>query len=684
MQKPSTTKNLYSDNGPYADLCRLWGLRLYHSGIAKGYEVKELIQRQFGEEADPEKIDQFKKVIADKLKLAEESQPALDGVLAENLALLSKHFGLNKIECKVLAFYIIYRINQVFTKTLDNGISEQWTDQLAIEVISTSLKYPCVQIEKVINPQGRLSKSGLLSCNVNIKENFKEKITVMSGIVSVLIRPVTSINDLLSFAFIPLATVKQNLENYPHHRQDIELIQSHLRESIKWRTKGVNILLHGSDDVGKTKFASAIIANLGLNAFKVSQLDQTEDNHHRLRAYTILQRFLCKTRKGLILFDEIENVLPQFYCRMKSSNPDQAHINNALEENLVPTIWIANDLSQVDPTCINKFDIVLEVRTPPRSVRKAILTEKMKGLPISKQWLERISCNAAVTPAMADRIVNVIRSSKVADTVLIEHDFDRLVEEHQNAREERTLPGYPIPNDYHLDWLNTSTDMTALCQGIRRSNKGRILLYGPPGCGKTAFAHHLAKITDRPLILKRASDIISAYVGETEKNLRNIFCEAKDDNSILLLDEADSFLQDRRVAVRSWELTQVNELLTQMENFQAIFICATNFIEHLDTAAIRRFAFKVKFDYLTKMQAEAMFNETLLSLKSELPNAFNWRRIQQRLMGMDKLTPGDFTAIAEQFNLLGKQANAEELLAEVSQSCEIKEGGRNFRIGFSA
>lgn len=70
------------------------------------------------------------------------------------------------------------------------------------------------------------------------------------------------------------------------------------------------------------------------------------------------------------------------------------------------------------------------------------------------------------------------------------------------------------------------------------------------------------------------------------------------DDSVLLLDEADSFLRDRTSAQRSWEVTQVNELLTQMERFEGLFICSNNLIDRLDSASIRRFDFKIMLSYL--------------------------------------------------------------------------------------
>ena len=199
------------------------------------------------------------------------------------------------------------------------------------------------------------------------------------------------------------------------------------------------------------------------------------------------------------------------------------------------------------------------------------------------------------------------------------------MKERRNAQGASISGAYPEPKDYQLEYLNTDTDtdtdtdMHSLVTSIAKNKKGKVLLFGPPGCGKTAFAHHLAKTSDRPLMVKRASDIISMGLGETETNLRNMFDEASRDDAILLLDEADSFLQDRRHAERSWELTQVNELLTQMENFNGVFVCATNFMEHLDQAAMRRFSFKLKFDYLKPDQSELLFNNTLKKLGGAQP-----------------------------------------------------------------
>ena len=105
---------------------------------------------------------------------------------------------------------------------------------------------------------------------------------------------------------------------------------------------------------------------------------------------------------------------------------------------------------------------------------------------------------------------------------------------------------------------------------------------------------------------------MSPYVGETKRNIARLFNTLDAEHSILLLDEVDSLLRDRTQAQRSWELTQVNELLQQMERFNGIFIAATNLMTQLDTAALRRFDFKLEFRPLSEAQRLSLFAREVL------------------------------------------------------------------------
>ena len=134
-----------------------------------------------------------------------------------------------------------------------------------------------------------------------------------------------------------------------------------------------------------------------------------------------------------------------------------------------------------------------------------------------------------------------------------------------------------------------------------------ICLQGPPGTGKSAYARYLAERMGMEVLSKRTSDLLSMWVGGSEENIAEAFREARDTRSFLIFDEADSLLADRRGAHRSWEVTQVNEMLTQMEMHLLPFACTTNYVEKLDVATLRRFLFKVSLRYSSPEQAAGLF-----------------------------------------------------------------------------
>ena len=175
-------------------------------------------------------------------------------------------------------------------------------------------------------------------------------------------------------------------------------------------------------------------------------------------------------------------------------------------------------------------------------------------------------------------------------------------------RSPSQIRGLPIDSDPVL--IRADIDPV----GIRgKHRKKRWQAFFPSVCKAhpaPARAHSSATLAERlglQVTQKRASDLMSMWVGETEQQIAAAFAEARAEGSILVFDEADSLLADRRGAVRSWEVSQVNEMLTWMESHPLPFACTTNFGENLDPATLRRFTFKIALDYLTPDQSQAAF-----------------------------------------------------------------------------
>jgi hypothetical protein len=278
-------------------------------------------------------------------------------------------------------------------------------------------------------------------------------------------------------------------------------------------------------------------------------------------------------------------------------------------------------------------------------------------------------------PGQIAQAVRVARLAAGADAAAV---AERTLRNGILALGRRPAPESGPAARFDLEYVNCSADIRALVAGLAARPCGTLLFHGPPGTGKSALARHLARAADRPLVAKQASDLLSPWVGECERNLARAFADAAEAGAVLLLDEAESFLADRRAARARWELTETNELLTQMEQFAGLFICTTNVVERLDPAALRRFALKLRFDFLRVEQARRLLEATLCGLGVAREDAVR----AAEALRIVRLTPGDFAAVARRFRVLGETPQAEAFVAALREEVELKGDGAAQRIGF--
>jgi transitional endoplasmic reticulum ATPase len=318
-------------------------------------------------------------------------------------------------------------------------------------------------------------------------------------------------------------------------------------------------------------------------------------------------------------------------------------------------------------------------------VRRKILDAYTQELSVSEAWLEGTARDERIRPGHVQRAARFAKLAGVEKGAEAEEVLSRAMQgalHAEGAREKRRA----APCDacaYDPALVNADMDPGQVVAGLGKRGKGTLCLYGPPGTGKSAFAAFLADRLGMPLASHRASDLLSMWVGGTEHRLADMFQAARDERAVLFLDEADSFLQSRERALRSWEVTQVNELLVQMEEFDGIFICATNLMDSLDPAVFRRFALKVRFDPLRPDQRWKMLCAVLGQLGGKAPRGRGARSVRAALDRLDSLTPGDFAAVARRTRILGQSANAQGLLSALEGECRAKPDARVRSIGFA-
>ncbi len=468
--------------------------------------------------------------------------------------------------------------------------------------------------------------------------------------------------------------------------------------------KPVHILLYGPPGTGKTTFARSLAQHLGLKAWAVPSRFDDEDVGRRASLNACIH--LAGRHQGaFVLADEAERLLDSSIYSSRKSH-DKAWINELMEQPGHRIIWVTNQVEHIEQAVRRRFTYSIHFEEPSLAQRKALW----------KQILERNGVSGKIdagsmqlllknyTPPAA--IINeAVRQSKIvagrkggkafARSVL------RIVEAHdtlrrdgkKQRRKKNSVSGFTLDGiSLRGGKTNARHELDALLAKLKKADallrQGQepspgmactLLFYGPPGTGKSALARYLAEEMDRDCIVKKASDLLSPYVGESEQNIAAAFREAERDGAVLLVDEADSFIFSRDGAVRSWESSMVNEFLTALEDYRGFCICTTNRRKDIDNAAMRRFAFKVGFDYSGPEQLASLYNALLAPLAgSELPD-------EQRnaLLQIKNLTPGDFHAVQTRLSLEKQESVTHtQMLNELKQELSAKLEKISRNIGF--
>lgn len=475
--------------------------------------------------------------------------------------------------------------------------------------------------------------------------------------------------------------VKANLTlaDFVEQTDAVRLIERMLAGALKKNAQGVNILLYGPPGTGKTELAMALAGAIGARMTAVGEVDdygEEPSRWARLTALKLAQQVLAGRNDMVLLFDELEDLIGEveqsafggFFSRREGS---KVFINRLFETNPVPTIWTSNAIENVDPAYLRRMSFVLKMDIPQLAARTRIIGRiaRDEGMDLSEETAQQFADTA---PESATVARNAIRTAQLAGggTGDAEEIMAALVTGIRHGR--RVPPNGAGGKELDLDLYEARQSIAGLFDRVTAPGAPAdfsLLLTGPPGTGKTALAHHLAKALGRPLLIKRASDILSKWVGETEQQIADAFAEARDSEAVLLFDEIDSLLFDRGTASHTWEVSQVNEFLTWMESHPMPFVAATNFGARLDAAAMRRFVFKVDLEALPADKAERAF----IRFFSEKP--------PRRLREISGLTPGDFAVVARQLRF-GKERASPERIVDLLQAEVQAKPGTPGRIGF--
>jgi SpoVK/Ycf46/Vps4 family AAA+-type ATPase len=574
--------------------------------------------------------------------------------------------------------------------------------QEAYAAIATVAGVNQQEVAEALRAGSRLERTGMVE-NLISEHNITDLADLMKvseQLPPVLMREYKAPAELMAVFTRPSAKSELTAADFAFVAEDVQVLTTLLAKAVAGRAAGVNVLLYGPPGTGKTELARVCAQAAGLELFEVEYADRDGNalsGRDRYRSLQISQVFLKSSPDVALLFDEVEDVFPpvsadaaQLLARLDASDAapsasvsGKAWVNQILETNPVPVIWVTNRIEQIDPAFRRRFQYHLELKSPPPGAREALVARALEGVQVGEGFAARLAERRGLTPAQirtAVRFAQLAGESDAAES-LIERQLGNADKALGQARKD--MRARRVVTHYDLALLNVESRFAVpkIVEALRRRGHGTLCFHGAPGTGKTALAEHIASELQRPLIVRQASDLVSKFVGETEQNMARMFEEAQAENAVLLLDEADSFLRSRQRAERSYEVTEVNEMLQGMERFGGLFICTTNLFDELDEAALRRFTFKVRFRPLTAAQREAMFVAEALDGDAARLSAEQ----RARLASLDQLAPGDFAAVKRQVDILGAAFEPDEFLAQLESEHRVKPGVRERRsIGFTA
>ena len=412
-----------------------------------------------------------------------------------------------------------------------------------------------------------------------------------------------------------------------------------IAEKLVSSGEAVSILLYGPPGTGKTEFARLLASRVGAHALFAGETDESGREPHRRERLAHLMMLRAITRgdqKHLIVMDEADDVL--LLDPEERGHRSKLWLNNLVESGARATIWIINEPRRLEESIVRRMDLAIEFPKPSQSVRERIVRRHIRKqrLKLSDDTVAQL----ASLPAAPAILASAVRGAKRAGG----SDCEVLAigNELVSAVSGRRPSPYRFHKVYDPALSVADVDLAALgCQLNQAGDPGwSLLLSGPSGTGKSAFARHLADQLGMEVIEKRGSDLLNPFVGGTEQLMAEAFHEAARFGAMLLIDEADDFLANRAEASRSWERSMVNEMLRQMEGLRYPFVATTNHAAILDPASQRRFTMRVAFQTLDAQRALDLF-ERYFSV--EYPVELD--------PPLDQ-TPGDFAVVAARANLL--------------------------------
>ncbi len=596
------------------------------------------------------------------------------GPIENNIMSISRELVLDDLEKDFFGMIVRYRVHDQLRSLLDDLTREHMG---VMELCAICIGHSRSDLAERLRQKGRLLSSGVIVQSSRNGKDVDDHFDIPDTISTAMQRTLANMDDVRQYILGEPLKASLDWDDFEHLGNSRDKLAAFLRKIVDQQIPGVNILLWGPPGTGKTEFCKTLAAHLGLDIYALGEIDDSGNEpgrKERASSFKLAQNLLRYQKNSLLLFDEMDDLFcgggfAQLFGA-KMSMGSKVFTNRLFESNPVPTLWTINDVSSLDESVIRRMALAIEMKVPTAKCRERVWKRLLDNhqIEIPEKELTELA-QIEISPAVAS---NAVQFAGLVGSSL--EDVHFATQGIIKATKGRCpLPSNKTSEPYLPELINAETDIGLLADRLcaSESKNFSLCLFGPSGTGKSAYVRYLADRLGMPILFKRASDLMSKWVGENEQNIARAFEEAKEKESFLIFDEADSLLGDRRFAHQSWEISQVNEMLTWMECHPLPFACTTNLKERLDQASMRRFTFKCNFDYMQPEQVAVAFK-----------HFFAMNLDARRAGEIRNLTPGDFAVVSKKLKFLDAGNDLETLLDLLYQEVEAKNEIQQKKLGF--
>ncbi|MDX1975232.1 MAG: AAA family ATPase [Rickettsiales bacterium] len=601
--------------------------------------------------------------------------------LLTNMEHLSNELELDPDARKFLT--LVTALRSDFLRSFIDGVCGNPTTQAHFNaVVARMLDMDIAKVTKLLSEDSPLISYGIISKNA--EETFPWISGHISGLLSEPNLDVSTLRSKLAGETITTnLDWQKDFDGLGEHGKRIEKLIRHAQEERRAgkKTPGPVIFFSGITDTGKTSAVAALGKHLGMTVKVVGEraeknlktvreeFDSDDDGEGQIVSREVTQdgknkklsaldrfsqvqtaaRLSEKDPNTLLLVEEPDRFMPT--TDGENDEVDRVLVQRLFENNpSAGLVFTTNNWEQIHPAVKRRAHVQVDFAVPNAHKRAQIVRNicAEQHLDISDKDIEKLAItyrvaagkwasaikNAAITAEGPDQIISEIKYWIEAQAVRDHGSVSAITSMH--TRPEHGYD-FKLVNPVAKDGVSLEQFTEFTRSQPPEKQKFRILLDGPPGTGKSEYIWHLADLIGRDVIYAKASDILDMYVGGSEKNIAEYFRRAEESGSILFIDEVDSILRERSGAERGYEVSQVNQFLTNLEHYKGMIACSTNNPKSLDAAVFRRFKFRTTFDFLTTEQCEYAY-KTFFGREAP-PNSFD---------GIRRLVPADFVNAKEQ------------------------------------